>query len=334
MRAVVMTKYGGPEVMELRDVPEPPMAARDVLVEVRAASLNPVDFKIREGQLKAVLKYRLPLTMGNDLSGVVKEAGRSNNRFKPGDKVYARVNKNRIGTFAEYIAVDRADVAPMPPSLSFEEAASLPLVGLTVWQCLKEIMSIKEGQSILIHAGAGGVGTFAIQLAKHIGARVITTASEKNHEFLTELGADEVIDYRNENFVDKLSDLDYVLDTMGGHVLRESFKVVKRGGKVVSITSLPDDKAAVEMGINLVMRMGLKFMNRKVNACAKQAGAEYRFHFMRSSEAQLRQIGDLVESGDIKPVIDSVYPLEDFKAAMAKLEEGHARGKIVLKMRD
>jgi NADPH:quinone reductase-like Zn-dependent oxidoreductase len=334
MKAVVMNAYGGPEVMELTEVPPPPLYPRDVRVKVYAASINPIDFKIRSGQFKRVLKYTLPLPMGFDVAGEVVETGMRATHFDVGDRVYACVQSGRVGTLAEEITVERTDVAPMPKSLSYEQAAAVPLVALTAWQVLVDHMRLKQGQSILVHAGAGGVGTFAIQFAKHLGARVTATASAPKHAMLKELGADECIDHKSQDFTQGGPRFDAVFDTIGGENLMNSFKVVKPGGTVVSIVSLPDEPTAKRLGLNPLVRFALRFMNRRITAAAKQAQANYRFHSATPAEAQLRRIAEIIDAGHVRPVIDSVFPLEQFREAFAKLESGHATGKIVVRVRE
>src|SRR5437660_11878893 len=221
-------------------MPEPEVRDDDVLVQVRAASLNQLDSKIRDGEFKFILPYRLPLILGNDVAGVVVRVGRKVRRFKPGDEVYARPHQDRIGTFAEFIAMNEADIALKPKNLTMEEAASLPLVGLTAWQVLVERAKLKQGQKVLIHAGSGGVGTFAIQLAKHLGAIVATTTSTANLEWVKRLGADIVIDYRKDDFEKILHDYDVVLNSLGAETLEKSLRVLKPGGKLISISGPPD----------------------------------------------------------------------------------------------
>ena len=334
MKAVVMKAYGGPEMMDLVDIAAPQITVRDVKVKVYAASINPIDYKIRSGQFKQVLKYHLPTPMGFDVAGVVTETGMRATHFNEGDRVYAYVQPGRIGTLAEQIAIERTDVAPMPKSLSFEEAAAVPLVALTAWQALVDYFKLKAGQSILIHAGAGGVGTFAIQFAKHAGATVTTTASAPKHALLKELGADECIDYTSTDFTQGRPRFDAVFDTVGGKNLLDSFKVVKPGGTVVSIVSLPDEPTARRFGLGWFPRAVLRFLNRKTLAAARAANANYRFLSAQPAEAQLRRITELIDAGKVRPVIDSVFPLEQFREAFAKLEAGHATGKIVVRVRE
>lgn len=330
MKAIVINGYGGPDKASIQDVPEVEMTARDVKVKVHAASLNPVDWKIREGQLKQAFKLTFPRILGQDMSGVVTEVGMRARNLKVGDRVYARVNHLKMGTLCEYVCVEKTDVCVMPKSLSFDDAASIPLVGLTSWQVLVEIMKLSEGQSVFIHSGAGGVGSFAIQLAKHLGATVTTTASAKNHEFVKGLGADEVIDYTTSDYTAKGPIFDAVFAIRGEADLENSFKIVKPGGIVVGITGLPDDLYARKRGMGFVPRMIMRFLNRKIVALAAQAKATYRFHALDPSEAQLRRIAELIDSGAIKPVVEHVYSFEQYAEAFEALEKGHTRGKIVI----
>ena len=332
MRAVVMTHYGGREVLDLQERPVPQPGANDLLIAVRAASLNPVDWKIREGKLKAALRFPMPHILGRDLAGEVVEAGPQVTAFKAGDQVYACVEHEGEGTLAEFAVTDAANVAPMPSNLSYEEAASLPLVGLTSWQALVGLMNLQAGQKILVHAGAGGVGTFAVQLAKHRGAYVAATASPHNHGLLTDLGVDRCIDYHSEDFTDVCKGYDAIFDTLGGKTLRKSIDTVREGGWVVNITDLPDPQTAREMGLPWFVRLGLRFATRKVTAQARGRGVNYRMLLMHSDGATLREIAGLVEQGAIRPVIDTEYAMDGYKEAFEKLETGHARGKVVLKM--
>lgn len=334
MKAVVMKSYGGPEVMELVDLPAPGLWVRDVRIKVYAASINPIDFKIRSGQFKRALKYTLPVPMGFDVAGEVIETGMRATHFDIGDRVFAYVQPGRIGTLAEEITVERTDVAPMPKSLTYEQAAAVPLTALTAWQALVDYIHLAAGQSILIHAGAGGVGTFAIQFAKHLGAHVTATASAPKHALLKELGADECIDYKSQDFTQGGPRFDAVFDTIGGENLMKSFKVVKPGGTVVSIVALPDEPTAKRLGLNWPIRMALRFLSRRITAAAREAKANYRFLSAQPAEAQLRRIAGLIDAGHVRPVIDSVFPLEQFREAFAKLESGHATGKIVIRVRD
>lgn len=330
MQAALIDRYGGNERVRLADVPVPPLGDDDLLVRVCAASVNPVDAKIRAGQLKILLKYRLPLVLGNDLAGVVAAVGPQVSRFKVGDAVYARLDKDRIGAFAEFALVREAAAAPKPANITFEEAASLPLVALTAWQALVELGGLRAGQKLLVHAGSGGVGTVAIQLARHLGATVLTTVGQRNMGLAQRLGADLAIDYRAARFEELARDCDMVLDSAGGDTLRRSFACVRRGGVVVSIGSTPSAAFARQWGLNPLLVLAMGLLSRKVQAAARASGARYEYLFMRASGEQLRQITALVESGAIKPVVDRVFPLAQVREALAYTEAGRATGKVVV----
>jgi alcohol dehydrogenase len=299
-------------------------------VKVRAASVNPVDFKIRDGGVKVLVPYRFPLVLGNDLAGDVEAVGVSVTRFKPGDAIYARLDKDRIGAFAEWALVSESACAPKPAGLDYAQAASLPLVGLTAWQALIEIGQLARGQKVLIHAGSGGVGTFAIQLARHLGATVATTASAKNHELVRSLGADLAIDYKTTRFEEVVRDQDVVFDTQGGETLLRSFRSVKRGGVVVTVGGVPDGKFARAWGVSLPIIWALTFMTRKITAAAKQCGARFEYLFMHPSGDQLAEIGKLVAQGALKPILDRRFPFDATREAVAYVESGKAVGKVIV----
>ena len=328
MRAFIINKYKG--LLHEAEVPEPSVGDQDVLIEVAASSVNQLDEKIRLGEFKAILPYKLPLTLGHDVAGTVIGVGAKVKDFAPGDKVFARPQDHRIGTFAQRIAVDQADVALAPRSVDVTQAASLPLVALTAWQALVERGNLRPGQKVLIHAGAGGVGTIAIQLAKHLGAHVVTTASAKNAEFLKELGADQVIDYRTEDFAAQLSGIDLVLDSLGGESLAKSLTVLKPGGKAIGITGPPTPAFAAERGLGPVLGLVTRALSYKVRKQAKRLGVQFEFLFMKSSGSQLRQIADLVDSGVIKPVVGKSFTFDQVSEALDALSAGGHRGKIVI----
>jgi NADPH:quinone reductase-like Zn-dependent oxidoreductase len=328
MRAFVVTKYKQP--LEERDVAEPEVGDRDVLVRVEAAGLNQLDEKIRQGEFAQILPYELPLVLGNDLAGTVIRVGRLVDGFRPGDRVYARPDAARIGTFAERIAVAEKDLAPVPAGISMAEAGSLPLVALTAWQALVERGKVRAGQKVLIHAGAGGVGSIAIQLAAHLGATVATTASAANADFVRELGADIVVDYRRQDFAEELSGYDFVLDSLGGENLEKSLRVLKPGGLVVGISGPPDPAFARAKGLNAFVRLAVAGLSRKVRAQAKKLGVRYEFLFMRADGDQLREITALVDSGAIRPVVAKTYPFDRLPEALADLAVGGSRGKFVV----
>jgi len=328
MRAFVFDKYKQP--LHAADVPEPVVGDHDVLVRVAAAGVNQLDEKIRAGEFSAILPYRTPLTLGHDVAGTVIRIGSGVTGFTPGDEVFARPRDHRIGTFAERIAIDEADIAHAPVSISPVEAASLPLVALTAWQALVVRADVQPGQKVLVHAGAGGVGTIAIQLAKHLGAHVATTASGKNAEFVRELGADIVIDYRSQRFEEELSGYDLVLDSLGGENLAASLRVLKRGGLAIGISGPPDPAFAAAAGLNPVLRLAIAALSAKVRRQARKLGVRYEFLLMGASGDQLREVARLVDDGVLRPVVGETFPFEQTPQALAALTRGGIRGKVVI----
>lgn len=328
MRAFVVSKYQGP--LHEADVPEPVVGEHDVLVQVQAAGLNVLDEKIRAGEFKSFLRYELPQVVGNDVAGTVIGVGAQVRGFVLGDQVYARPDKDRIGTFAERIAVAEADLALAPATATVEEAGSLPLVALTAWQALVEKGNVQPGQRVLIHAGAGGVGTIAIQLAKHLGATVATTVSAGDVDFVRELGADIVIDYRNQDFEQLLDGYDLVLDSLGGKNLEKSLRVLRPGGTAIGIAGPPDPAFARAIGMNPVLRSAIAVLSSKIRRQAKKLRVTYEFLFMRASGDQLRQITALVESGALRPVVGRVVDFDQTAEAVQSLGKGGIRGKTVL----
>jgi NADPH:quinone reductase-like Zn-dependent oxidoreductase len=333
MKAFIIDRYKSKDGGRLGDMPEPQLRDDDVLVDVHAAGLNALDSKIRAGEFKLILPYRLPLILGNDVAGVVVRVGRSVRRFKPGDEVYARPHQDRIGTLAQFIAMNEADVAVKPKNLTMEEAASLPLVGLTAWQVLIERANLKKGDRVLIHAGSGGVGTFAIQLAKHIGATVATTTSSTNADLVRSLGADVVIDYKTQDFENVLSGYDVVLNSLGQDTLEKSLNVLKPGGKLISISGPPDVDFAKEQGVNWFLQQVMRLLSFGIRRKARRHRVNYSFVFMRANGEQLSQITSLIESDVIRPVIDRIFPFDATKEALTYLDTGRARGKVVVKVR-
>ncbi|MEU4563604.1 NADP-dependent oxidoreductase [Actinoplanes sp. NPDC023936] len=333
MKAFVVDHYGDAGTVQARDVPDPVVGEDDVLVRIHAASVNPLDLKIRSGDLKAILPYRAPFVLGNDLAGTVVAAGSRVTRFTVGDEVYARPNQNRIGAFAELIAMHQDDVAAKPATLTMTEAASIPLVGLTAWQALVERANLRPGQKVLIHAGAGGVGTIAIQLAKHLGAQVATTASSAKTDLVRTLGADVVIDYTKQPFATVLRDYDVVLDTVGGDTLDQSLRVLKPGGIVVSVAGPPDPAFARQAGANPVVRLAIAALSFRIRRRARRLGVRYSYLFMRASGDQLREITTLIDAGTIRPSVDRAFDFASTREALAYVEEGRAKaGKVVIRM--
>jgi NADPH:quinone reductase-like Zn-dependent oxidoreductase len=330
MKAFIIDRYGSNAGLRFAEVPAPPLGPNDVLVEVHAAGVNPLDSKIRDGEFKLILPYRLPLILGNDVAGVVVAVGPNVRTFRPGDEVYARPDKDRIGTFAEFIAIDQADVALKPKNLTMEEAASVPLVGLTAWQALVQKAKLRKGQKVLVHAGSGGVGTIAIQLAKHLGATVATTTSAANIDLVKRLGADTVIDYKKDEFEKILSGYDVVLNSLGKDALEKSLKVLKPGGQLISISGPPDVEFAKENGSNWFLQQVMRLLSLGIRRKAKRRGVIYSFLFMRASGEQLNKITALVEAGAIHPVIDRIFPFEATNDALAYIETGRSKGKVVV----
>lgn len=333
MKAFVVNRYGKNEKLQLTNVAEPTVGQKDVLVQIYATSVNPLDSKIRDGAFKLFLPYKPPFVLGHDVAGVVVKIGADVKQFKVGDEVYARPSDHRIGTFAEYISMNENDVALKPRNITMEEAASIPLVGLTAWQALVEKANLKKGQKVFIQAGSGGVGSFAIQLAKHLSAFVATTTSTANVDLVKSLGADIVIDYKKEDFEGKLKDYDVVLNSQDSKTLEKSLRVLKTGGKLISISGPPDPDFAQEIKAPWVLKLIFKIISSSVRKKAKQLKVNFSFLFMRANGYQLTEITNLIDSGVIRPVMDKVFSFEQTNEAMAYTETGRAKGKVVIKVK-
>lgn len=333
MRAFIINRYSKKDKLQLTEIPEPVLQENDVLVKVHAAGVNLLDAKIRNGEFKLILPYKTPLILGHDVAGVVVKTGASVRKFKVGDEVYARPADYRIGTFAEFIAMHENDVAIKPKNLTMEEAASIPLVGLTAWQALIEKANLKKGQKVFIQAGSGGVGTFAIQLAKQLGATVATTTSTTNIDLVKSLGADIVIDYKKDDFEKKLKNYDVVLNSQDGKTLEKSMRVLKPGGKIISISGPPDPDFAKEIGSSWFVKLIMRLLSAGIRKKAKRLNVGFSFLFMKANGSQLGEITSLIDSGIIHPVIDKVFPFEATNEAMTYVENGRAKGKVVIKVR-
>jgi NADPH:quinone reductase-like Zn-dependent oxidoreductase len=333
VKAFTIDRYGKKGKLRLMEMPEPVMKDNDVLVQIHAAGVNLLDSKIRNGEFKLILPYKLPLVPGHDVSGVVVKVGSKVSRFKAGDEIYARPADHSIGTFAEQIAINENDVAVKPKNISMEEAASIPLVGLTAWQALIEKADLKKGQKVFIQAGSGGVGTFAIQLAKHLGAVVATTTGTGNIDLVRSLGADIVIDYKKDDFETILKEYDVVLNSQDAKTLEKSLRILKPGGKLISISGPPDPDFAKAIKAPWLVTLIMRLLSAGVRKKAKRLHVGYSFLFMRAQGDQLNQITSLIESGVIKPVMDRVFPFEQTNEAMAYVEAGRAKGKVVIKMK-
>ncbi len=329
MKALVATRYGGPEVLAIVERPTPEVGPTDVLIKVRAASLNPLDFKVRAGKAKLALPLKAPVALGCDVAGVVTAIGAQVTKFKVGDEVYARLEKLRMGGLAEQVAASEDVVATRPTTVSFEQAASIPLAGLTSLQALRECAQATPGQRVLVHAGAGGVGSLAIQIAKILGLHVTTTTSTKNIELVRSLGADEVIDYTAEAASASPHDFDAVFDTLGPASELSSIRATKRGGVVVGVGGLPDAAFAKEW-LPGFTRPALWLMTGKRRRAAAKAGVRFIYLFMRPDGAELAELAGWIDAAKLKPLIHRTYPFAEVAEAFAELERGRARGKIVV----
>jgi len=333
MKAFIIDKYKSKDGGRIGQMPDPQLQPDEVLVEVHAAGINLLDSKIRNGEFKLILPYKAPFVLGHDVAGVITEVGAHVQQFKVGDAVYARPADHRIGTFADFIAIKEADVALKPEKLSMEEAASIPLVGLTAWQALIEKGNLKKGQKIFIQAGSGGVGTFAIQLAKYLGATVATTTSAANMKLVKSLGADVVIDYKKDDFEEILHGYDLVLNSQDGKTLEKSLRMLKPGGKLISISGPPDPEFAKEIGAPWFVKLIMHLLSSGVRKKAKRLNVGFTFLFMKANGAQLKEINSLINSGAIRPVVDKIFPFESIKEALSYVESGRAKGKVVVKMK-
>ena len=308
MRAIRINQYGGTETLQLNQIDTPKINTDDILIKVKSSSINPVDWKIREGYLKDFIPYQMPVTLGFDVSGVVSEVGSEVTDFKVGDEVFSRPDISRDGAYADYIAVKADEVAFKSSKLSFEQAAALPLAGITAWQCLIDVGQLQAGQRVLIHAGAGGVGHLAIQIAKAKGATVIATASTANQELLTQFGADQAVDYTKGVLLEQIEPVDLVIDTIGGEVQNNSWALLKAGGMLVSIVDQPNEELA------------------------KQHNAKAAFVFIESSSRILRELNKLVEKDQLLPFIEHRFSLEQIADAHLQSQTGRTRGKIIIKV--
>ena len=332
MKALILERYGKSNQLAFADIPRPTIQPNEILVHVHAVGLNPIDIMIPKGTFKPILKFELPATMGSDLAGVVQEVGSHVTRFKPGDAVYASIFDLGTGSLAEYAVVPESAAALKPEKLDFVQAASIPMVGLTSWQALKERARIKSGDKVFIPAGSGGIGTFSIQLAKHLGAKVATTTSNANIGLVTQLGADEVIDYKTQAFEKLLHGYDAVLGTVRGDGIEKSLQILKPNSNVVSLIGPPDAAFARKRGMSFLMKLVFGLISSKIIRLAKKRNVEYSFLFVHPDGQQLAEISKIIDAGHIQPVIDKVFPFEQTLQALAYLEQGRAKGKVVVKL--
>ena len=332
MKALILKKYGGPEQIVFADIPEPTLKPDEILVRVHAVGLNPIDNLIPKGSFKPILRFQLPATMGSDLAGVVAEVGSGVTRFKAGDAVFASIFDLGIGALAEFAVVPESAAALKPSNLDFVQAASIPMVGLTSWQALKERARVQSGQKVFIPAGSGGIGTFAIQLAKHLGAKVGTTTSTGNVELVRSLGADEIVDYKQQDFETVLRGYDVVLGTVKGGAIDRSLGILKSNSRIVSLVGPPDAAFARTRGMNFILKIVFGILSGGIIRKARKRGADYSFLFVRADGRQLAEIGSLLQAGKIRPVIDKVFPFDRAKEALAHLDKGRAKGKVVVQV--
>lgn len=333
MKALTFKRYGKSPDIGFADIPRPMPKADELLVQVHAAGLNPIDNMIPTGMFKPVLDFQLPATLGSDLAGVVVEVGSRVTRFKPGDAIFANIFDLGTGAIAEFAVVPESAAAPKPANLDFVQAASIPMVALTSWQALKERLDLRAGQKLFVPAGAGGIGSFAIQLAKHMGAEVGTTTSTGNVDLVRRLGADEVVNYKQQAFEQVLRGYDAVLGTLRGKEIEKSIGILKPGGRIVSLVGPLDAAFAQARWLNFVLKFVFGLMSHKIMRLAKKQGVAYSFLFVHPDGAQLADIGKLIETGKIQPVIDKVFPFEQAKEALDYLAQGRAKGKVVVRMK-
>lgn len=332
MKALVLKRYGGPDHVEFADIPRPVPNADEILVQVRAVGLNPIDNMIPKGTFKPIMKFELPATMGSDLAGVVVEVGKSVTRFKVGDEVFASIFDLGTGSLAEFAVVPESAAALKPSNLDFVPAASTPMVGLTAWQALKARANVQPGQKVFIPAGSGGIGTFAIQLAKHLGAKVGTTTSSNNVALVESLGAEEVVDYKKQDFQDVLQDYDVVLNTLPGDEIKKSLRILKPGSLVMSLVGPLDPAFGRARRMSALFVFIFWLMSFRFVRQARKVRVSYSTLWVHPSGSQLSEIGKLLGAGTIRPVVDKVFPFEQAKAALAYLETGRAKGKVVVQM--
>jgi NADPH:quinone reductase-like Zn-dependent oxidoreductase len=333
MKALIFKKYGRPDQVGFADIPEPALKPDEILVRVHAVGLNPIDNMIPKGSFKPILRFQLPATLGSDLAGVVAEVGSRVTRFKVGDAVFASIFDLGTGSLAEFAVVPESAAALKPSNLDFVQAASVPMVGLTAWQALKERAGVKPGQKVFIPAGSGGIGTFAIQLAKHLGAKVGTTTSTGNMELVRSLGADEIVDYKKQEFETVLRDYDVVLGTVKGDAINKSVGILKSSSRIVSLVGPPDAAFARARRMNFLLKFVFGVLSGGIIRMARKREAEYSFLFVHPDGRQLAEIGALLQTGKIRPVIDRVFHFDQAKEALAYLEKGRAKGKVVVQVK-
>ena len=332
MKAVQIDNYSKTvDSVKIREVSIPEIKPDEVLVKVKSVGINPVDNMITRGDVKLITPYSFPLTIGNELTGIIEKTGEKVTEFKEGDRVFSRLPTNKIGAFAEYIAINKKDLAKIPEYLSFNEAAAIPLTALTAYQAL-DILQVKSGETLFISGGSGGFGAMAVPLAKARGIKVITNGSLENKERVLALGAEQFLDYKTEDYAQLLHDVDGVIDTIGGKDTEKQFSILKQGGKLVSLKGIPNGRFAKKMGLPLWKQWVFGFAGRSFDNMAKKRNQEYHFIFVQSSGEQLSEIAKVLEENQIKPSIDSIYSFEDIAKALVKVDKGSSRGKTIVEI--
>ena len=332
MKAAVLTGYDKNGcALELREVPMPEVKDNDVLIKIRTAGVNPLDNMIIRGEVKMIVPYSFPLVMGNEFVGIIENVGKNVRKFHPGERVYGRMELKRIGAFAEYAAIDQSAIARVPEYLSDEEAAAVPLTALTAMQALA-LMKPKKGETIFISGGTGSLGAMAIPVAKSYGLTVITNGNGAGEERVRRLGADRFIDYRKEDYAKTLSDMDYVLDTLGDRELEKEFGVLKEGGVLVSLRGMPNGEFAVRSGMSVIKRLLLRVAGRKYDQLAARRNQKYYFIFVHEDGAALEHISEIFGQNHLEASVDGVYPLDEVNEALKKVASGGSKGKTILKI--
>ena len=332
MKAVQIDNYSKIiDSVKIREVSIPEIKPDEVLVKVKSVGINPVDNMITRGDVKLITPYSFPLTIGNELTGIIEKTGEKVTEFKEGDRVFSRLPTNKIGAFAEYIAINKKDLAKIPEYLSFNEAAAIPLTALTAYQAL-DILQVKSGETLFISGGSGGFGAMAVPLAKARGIKVITNGSLENKERVLALGAEQFLDYKTEDYAQLLHDVDGVIDTIGGKDTEKQFSILKQGGKLVSLKGMPNGRFAKKMGLPLWKQWVFGFAGHSFDSMAKKRNQEYHFIFVQSSGEQLSEIAKVLEENQIKPSIDSIYSFEDIAKALVKVDKGSSKGKTIVEI--
>ncbi|MBP6467841.1 MAG: NADP-dependent oxidoreductase [Fusobacteriaceae bacterium] len=330
MKAAQITKHSKSINLIINNVDMPVINEYEVLIKVKAAGVNPVDILIAYGSIRMIQNYKFPLTLGNELSGVIEKVGSKVREYKIGDNVMTRMPINKIGAFAEYVAVNSNAIAIMPKNMSYVEAAAVPLTGLTAYQVLNDVLKVKSHESIFLPGGTGGLGGILIPIAKKMELKVITNGSENGYDRLLKMGVDKYINYKEENYEDILSNIDYVIDTLGPNDIDKELKILKPHGKIVSLKGIPNYKFALENRYPLWKRLLFKLVGNKYDRMASKQDKEYYFFFVKENGEQLAKVSNILESHNIKPAIDSVYDFTKINEALEKVSQGHAQGKIVI----